>query len=149
VISLATAQDITGDKLAELRPDTRVKVVAWLAACEKAGLPPLYVYEGYRTPQRQADLYAIGRTQKGRKVTNAGPWQSMHQYRLAIDFVPLKAHPKAAGMYEADWDDEKTYTRAQAIAEKLGLRHLSWETPHLEDASFRDWKHAQQVFGKK
>jgi peptidoglycan L-alanyl-D-glutamate endopeptidase CwlK len=149
VISLTNASAITKRKLAELLPRTRDKVTAWLAACKAAGLPQLYIYEAHRTPQRQAELYAQGRTKKGRKVTNAGPWQSMHQYRLAIDFVPLKAHAKAPGMYEASWGDSKNYAKAQAIAKKHGLRHLSWETPHLEDADFRDWRHAQQVFGKK
>jgi hypothetical protein len=148
MISIAAVMKIEEEKLASLKPAFRKKVIAWSRECEAAGLN-LYIYEGHRSPERQAELYAIGRTKKGRKVTNAGPWQSMHQYGLAIDFVPLKAHPKAAGMYEADWDDEKAYSRAQAIAEKHGLRHLSWETPHLEDADFRDWKHAQQVFGKK
>lgn len=149
MITLAFARDITSRKLLDLRNKTRLKVVAWLAECEAAGLPPLYVYEAYRTPERQAELYALGRTKKGRKVTNAGPWQSMHQYRLAIDFVPLKAHAKVPGMYEADWDDAKSYAKAQAIAKKHGFRALSWETPHLEDADFRDWRHAQETFGKK
>jgi LAS superfamily LD-carboxypeptidase LdcB len=148
MISLDAVVKIERAKIASLKPDFGKKVITWSQRCEHAGLN-IYIYEGLRTPERQAELYAIGRTVKGRKVTNAGPWQSMHQYGLAIDFVPLKPHPKAAGMYEADWDDTKSYACAQAIAEKLGLRHLSWETPHLEDASFRDWKHAQQVFGKK
>ncbi len=149
MISLVNAGGITARELLELRESTRNKVLAWLAACKAAGLPPIYIYEAHRTPERQAELYAQGRTRKGRRVTNAGPWQSMHQYRLAIDFVPLKPHAKAPGMYEADWGNARIYARAQAIAAEHGLRHLSWETPHLEDADFRDWRHAQQVFGKK
>jgi peptidoglycan L-alanyl-D-glutamate endopeptidase CwlK len=148
VISLTTAGGITARELLELCEGTRNKVMAWLAACQSAGLL-IYIYEAYRTPERQAELYAQGRTKKGRKVTNAGPWQSMHQYRLAIDFVPLKPHSKAPGMYEADWGNAKIYAQAQAIAKAHGLRALSWETPHLEDADFRDWRHAQETFGKK
>mgnify|MGYP000906801301 CR=1 FL=1 len=149
MISLVTAGGITAREMLKLREGTRKKVMAWLAACHAAGLPPLFIYEAHRTPERQAELYAQGRTKKGVKVTNAGPWQSMHQYRLAIDFVPLKAHAKAPGMYEADWDNAKIYAQAQAIAKAHGLRALSWETPHLEDANFRDWRHAQETFGKK
>jgi len=146
VISLSKAKEITAAKLASLRPTTRAKVAAWLDDCQAAGLN-IYVYEGHRTPERQAELYAQGITKLGQKVTNAGPWQSMHQYKLAVDFVPLKAHAKADGMFEADWANNKAYAKAHALAAKRGLRKISWETPHLEDAAYRDWQHAKQVFG--
>ena len=71
----------------------------------------------------------------------------MHQYKLAIDFVPLVPHPKTAGMWNADWDNEKLYAQAQRLAAKHQLRPLSWETPHLEDACFADWKAARAAFG--
>lgn len=73
----------------------------------------------------------------------------MHQYGLAIDFVPLIPHGKAEGMFDAGWNAEKLYAKAHALAVKRDLRKISWETPHLEDASFRDWQHAKQVFGTK
>jgi peptidoglycan L-alanyl-D-glutamate endopeptidase CwlK len=148
VISLTKSKEITAAKLATLRPATRAKVAAWLDDCQAAGLL-IYVYEGYRTPERQAELYAQGRTKPGKEVTKAGPWQSMHQYKLAIDFVPLKPHAKADGMFDADWDNTKAYAKAHALAVKRGLRKISWETPHLEDAAYRDWKHAKEVFGTK
>lgn len=146
MITLERAAEITASKLRDLRPGTLAKVQAWLDDCAAAGLK-IYVYEGYRTPERQAELYAQGRTTKGRKVTNAGPWQSMHQYRLAIDFVPLKPHAKANGLYEAAWNDNKSYALAHKFAAKRGLRKLSWETPHLEDASFANWRAAKEAFG--
>lgn len=148
MISLEKAKQITATKLATLRPGTKAKVAAWLDDCQAAGLQ-IYVYEGLRSPERQAELYAQGRTTRGKKVTNAGPWQSMHQYGLAVDFVPLKPHAKAAGMFDAAWDDEKAYAKAHALAVKRGLRKISWETPHLEDAGYRDWQHAKEAFGTK
>ena len=48
---------------------------------------PFQVFEAYRTPQRQAFLYAQGRTQPGDIVTKAQPWTSYHQYGLAVDIV--------------------------------------------------------------
>jgi putative glutathione S-transferase len=44
---------------------------------------------------------------------------------------------------------QEAYAKAHALAVKRGLRKISWETPHLEDAAYRDWKHAKEVFGTK
>lgn len=146
MISLELAGKVTEQKLATLHPATRNKVLAWLGECSAEGLL-IYVYEGFRSCERQSQLYAQGRTTKGRIVTKAGPGQSMHQYGLAVDFVPLKPHAKAAGQYEAAWNSESQYNQAHAIAAKHGLRRLSWETPHLEDSSFANWKAARAQFG--
>lgn len=145
MIPLTTAYKITEEKLKDLQPSFRKRVMAFLQECRDAGLQP-YVYEGLRTSKRQAELYAIGRTvQKSRpKATNARAGQSMHQYGLAVDFVPLKA-AKAAGMFEADWSD-KAYAPYHRLAVKHGLRRLSWETPHLEDATVKDWRAAQALY---
>lgn len=146
MITLKNAAAISAENIAELRPETRAKVQRWYDQCFDAGIL-VYVYEGHRTCERQNLLFAQGRTRKGIKVTNARGGQSMHQYGLAVDFVPLKMHPKASGMYEADWDNEKMYERAHEIANNCGLRRLSWETPHLEDASIANWKEARNRFG--
>lgn len=145
MIPLATAINITNDKLETLVPSFRSRVMDWLAACRAAGLQP-YIYEGLRTSQRQRALYAIGRTaQKNRStVTNAKAGQSMHQYGLAIDFVPLKP-AKAKDLWEADWSDT-AYKAYHKIALKHGLRRLSWETPHLEDATVSDWRAAAKLY---
>lgn len=142
-LPLATARQITEEKLKTLRPETQRKARAWLAACEAAGLL-IYIYEGHRTCARQAELF-----KRGPKVTKAGPGQSMHQYKLAFDFVPL-VPAKAAGMFQAVWDlpsENQLYARAHALAAKHGLRRLTWETPHLEDASFKNWQAARAAFG--
>jgi len=58
-----------------------------------------------RTFKEQADLYAIGRTKPGRKVTQAGPGLSMHNYGLAIDIVLLNG-TGASWDTEADFDKD-------------------------------------------
>ena len=145
MITLAFARKVTEDKLATLQRTFCARVQSWLNDCYAAGLQP-YVYEGLRTSARQDELYAIGRTvQRGKpKVTNAKAGQSMHQYGLAIDFVPLKPS-KAKDMFEADWDD-KAYAPYHALAVKHGLRRLSWETPHLEDATVPNWQAAAKLY---
>lgn len=147
MITWSRALQISREKINQLKPRTRDKVRAWFNECLKAGLLP-YVYEAHRSCARQNELFAIGRTKPGKIVTNAKAGQSMHQYDLAVDFVCLIPHAKVEGQYEAGWSAKKLYDRAHAIAAKHGLRRLSWETPHLEDADFRDWREAQETFGK-
>ena len=48
---------------------------------------PVRVVEGYRSIERQDELYAQGRTTAGNIVTNAKGGQSFHNYGVAVDFV--------------------------------------------------------------
>jgi hypothetical protein len=64
--------------------------------------------------------------------------QSFHCYARAIDAVPCAN--TAAGGYTPSWDDEKTYQLLRNCAEKYDLRWLSFETPHFEDGTFKDWR---------
>ena len=48
---------------------------------------PVRIVEGYRSPERQQELYNQGRTTPGNIVTNAKPGESLHQYGCAVDFV--------------------------------------------------------------
>ncbi|PIL19000.1 hypothetical protein P775_16690 [Puniceibacterium antarcticum] len=96
---------------------------------------PFEVFEAFRTPERQSDLYAQGRTRPGDKVTWALPWQSMHQYGLAVDFV-LRIGDKWS------WDDsgpEAAYwTRLHELARAHGMTPLFnskgklIEKPHIQ-----------------
>jgi len=53
-----------------------------------AGLgKPVFVFEGFRTRERQAALYAQGRTAPGSIVTNAKPGESLHEKGKAVDVV--------------------------------------------------------------
>lgn len=46
-----------------------------------------FIFEGYRCAERQAILYSHGRLDDQLIVTWAKPWESMHQYGLAVDIV--------------------------------------------------------------
>jgi hypothetical protein len=144
MLTLATANRITRAKIDTLEGRFRSRVQAWLKDCTAAGLV-IYVYEGLRTCARQAELFA-----QGPHVTRARPGQSMHQYGLAVDYVPLLPHPKAAGMFIDVWghkDEARLYKRAQEIAARHQLRRLSWEQPHLEDATLANWQAAARQYG--
>lgn len=98
----------------------------------RAGLiPELFrPFEGYRSPQRQVEMLES-------KTSKAGPFESAHQYGLAVDFVPVKNGKENAWHWpEADapcWD----FLRANAVNRGL-LNDISWDRPHIEHPLWRD-----------
>jgi hypothetical protein len=158
MITLEAAKGISLAKIATLRPEFAPRVLAWFDECWEHQLY-VYIYEGYRSRERQEALYKLGRDDFGNVVdeklvvTKARAGQSFHNYGLAIDWVPLLAHPKALNTFvvpiprtievvnfEAYWDGDDFYAAGQAKGVRYELRNLSWETPHLEDAKYPNWR---------
>ncbi len=96
-----------------------------LGAGYKAGeTPTLFIpFEGYRSPDRQQVLF-------DQKRTKARPYQSAHQYGLAVDFVP-----KVNGRWSWDGPHDWNYLRACASAVGL-INDIEWDRPHVEAPSF-------------
>ncbi len=92
---------------------------------------PLEVFEGFRSANRQAELYAQGRTLPGNIVTKAKPWSSFHQYGLAVDFA-LKI--RGVWSWDNSRENEGHWRSLHAIGEEYGLRALNFELAHLEFA---------------
>lgn len=114
--------------LALVHPRLRAPVVQLLQTLNAAELP-FQVFEGYRTPERQRMLYAKGRTAPGAKVTNAEPWESLHQYGVAVDLVlrdGMQWSWNAKGGARTQWE------RMRTEAGLLGLHVLERELPHVE-----------------
>lgn len=95
----------------------------------------LEVYESFRTPHRQAYLIT-------KATTKAGPWESAHQYGLALDFVPFlnteegRALGVAPGWYWPPAEDPIWVFLGEAAA-KFGLeRPISWDKPHVQHPLF-------------
>jgi len=80
---------INSRSLDDLLPLVRARVDAFLASCKKEGID-LLVTSSYRDIESQNALYAQGRTTEGKIVTNAKGGQSFHNFRCAVDVVPLK-----------------------------------------------------------
>jgi peptidoglycan L-alanyl-D-glutamate endopeptidase CwlK len=61
------------------------------------------VTSGYRSFKEQEKLYAQGRTAEGKRVTNARPGHSMHNFGLAVDLAPgiIGVTP-----WKPDWNDK-------------------------------------------
>lgn len=79
---------IASRKLEDLLPVVREKAECMIAKCKSAGID-LLVTSTYRDHESQNALYAQGRTSPGKIVTNAKGGQSFHNYRCALDVVPL------------------------------------------------------------
>jgi peptidoglycan L-alanyl-D-glutamate endopeptidase CwlK len=80
---------INSRSLEDLHPSVRRRVEAFLAAAKAEGIN-LLVTSTYRDFASQQALYDQGRTKPGNKVTNAKPGQSYHNFRCAVDVVPLR-----------------------------------------------------------
>lgn len=111
-----------------LHPVVRAAVTQIEAALNAEGIP-FRIFEAFRFPQRQADLFAQGRTRPGKKVTYAEPWRSYHQYGLAVDFVLFEN-----GQWS--WDNspakKKCWDRLHELGKQHGLTPLNFEIPHLQ-----------------
>ncbi|MEP3417228.1 MAG: glycosyl hydrolase 108 family protein [Lentilitoribacter sp.] len=121
--------------VSKLHPAIRQSVKAIRKQLHEENIP-FEVFEAFRTPSRQQYLYAQGRTRSGSKVTWAGPWSSIHQYGLAVDFV-LKKNGKWS------WDDTgnnaAAWTRMHEIAKENGMTPIYSrktgkliEKPHIQ-----------------
>lgn len=121
-----------------LYPPFRELLDKGLAEAHAAGLWG-YVFEGYRSIERQAFLYAQGRTTPGPKITWARPGESLHGYGLAVDIVfdkePLKAGITwtwEGGYADANGDN---YDKIAAILKRQGLEWLG--DSNIERAHFQ------------
>lgn len=86
----------------DLHPTLGQKVKQLTAAAQAENLDVLLI-EGFRSFERQQELYDQGRTVPGTIVTNARPGQSWHNYGLAADMVFLEnGRPSWADHH--DWD---------------------------------------------
>ena len=90
--------------------------------------------------EEQAALYKIGRSVKGKIVTNARPGESYHNYGLAFDWVPLKPAPKDPTMLVVDWGDETAFRLGEHVGGSFQLNGISWETGHLQSSQYASWR---------
>lgn len=120
---------IASRKLEDLHPRVAEMARAHIAACAKAGID-LLVYCTLRDNEAQSALYAQGRTKPGAIVTNARAGQSLHNYGLAYDCVPLVNG-------KADWNS-KRWPEIGRLGEEVGLEWAGrWSGKLKETAHFQ------------
>ena len=124
---------IDSRKIEDLHPKVADLCRAFIDACGNAGIKVM-ITSTYRDSEFQNALYAKGRTAPGAIVTKAKGGQSMHNFQIAWDFVPLDAKGKA------DWGNEKAFEACGKIAQSLGIEWGgAWK--------FKDMPHCQYTNG--
>lgn len=122
---------IASRDLFELHPSVRRMAEEHVDACREQGLD-LLIYCTYRDAEQQDALYALGRTVPGRIVTNARGGESMHNYRLAYDAVPLIGG-------KAQWNDDALIRRVGQLGEEAGLEWAGRWTGKLRESVHFQW----------
>ncbi|WP_414656759.1 phage tail tape measure protein [Deinococcus sp. VB343] len=142
----------SADTVARLRPEFQkalMQVVSQYALGNNNGLVP-YIHEGYRSTERQNQLYAQGRTAPGSIVTNAKGGQSLHNYGVAADIY--WRDPKTGKV--VSFNDPRAIEAAKALGQLATKQGLLWggspgfgivDMPHIqEDIS---WQTAGKKYG--
>ena len=119
-------------ELAKLNPQLADRIRLTAADLKKQGIEVVVAPKGgFRTFAEQNALYAQGRTQPGKIVTNARGGESYHNYGLAVDLVPtVNGRPT--------WNaPAKTWEAMGRAGEKQGLEWGGrWkglvDTPHFQ-----------------
>lgn len=107
----------------------REKVLKVIADLEAENIKPL-ITDGFRSYEEQNRLYSLGRTRRGKIVTNARGGQSNHNFGRAVDIAFMLSNGSIV------WD-LKLYKRLGVVAKLHGLKWGGdWrkhkDNPHLE-----------------
>lgn len=106
----------------------------------------VYLFEGYRSPQRQKEMYDQGRVNALPIVTRAQPFRSNHQYGIAGDVVFKTPEGKWTwDLPSKDWRDMAKYLKAEGLS-WLGDSTTFPEMPHFELQKKPDLNKLQQLY---
>ncbi|HRE77117.1 MAG TPA: M15 family metallopeptidase [Flavobacterium sp.] len=145
---------VTEERIKLLHPSVRDEVSKIICDCNNllTGKAKLRISQGLRTFKEQDDLYALGRTIKGKKVTNAKGGQSVHNYGFAVDIVLIIDGKTASWDVAKDWDDDKKADWMECV-EIFKNNGWAWggdwknfkDLPHFEKKGFNDWKQLSKL----
>lgn len=125
---------INSRSLDDLVAPAKTCVEKFITSAKDAGID-LLITSTYRDNASQDALYAQGRTTPGKKVTNAKAGQSWHNYRCAVDVVPV-----VAGKPRWDVKDE-VWQQVGALGKAAGLEWAGdWK-------KFKEYPHFQYTGG--
>lgn len=103
----------------------------------------------HRSFERQAEIYASGRSQPGRKLTNAPAGLSLHNYGLAVDICLLVTKNGAQDF--ASWDTAGDFDE-DGVADWMEVVRIfkahGWDWGG-DWNGFKDMPHFQKSFGLK
>jgi peptidoglycan LD-endopeptidase CwlK len=140
---------ITKERISKLHPSVREELTKIILECDAAltGKAKVRVTQGLRTFEEQKQMYAIGRTKAGKKVTNAKEGQSIHNYGFAVDICMIIAGKEASWDTTKDWDNDKVadwYECVKIFAKNGWEWGGNWkkfkDLPHFDKRGFNSWR---------
>jgi peptidoglycan L-alanyl-D-glutamate endopeptidase CwlK len=129
------------EHIAKLHPSIRQNVTNIINQCDVAlsGRSKVKITQSLRTFKEQDDLYALGRSKQGKKVTQAKGGQSIHNYGLAVDICLIIDKTEASWDMIKDWDGDKVadWMEVVKIFKSNGFSwggdwHSFKDNPHFE-----------------
>lgn len=129
-------------RLEGLRPEVAALARRFIAQAKASGIV-LVITRGYVSVEEQDGLYALGRTKPGQVITSAKGGESVHNYGIAFDVVPLDSVGKA------EWDTTSpSWVRLVEIGKSLGLEWGGdWpafkDVPHFQYGSLAEERKKQ------
>ncbi len=140
----------TDANIAKLHTLIRVRVRMFICHLEDQGIF-LRVYSGYRSPDEQLQIWQKGRDKNGKivdrkkVVTNAKPFESYHNYGLAIDCVEIRYG-------KAIWENEK-WNEISQVAEFYGFdwggHFMNTDKPHFQITFGLTWQKLYKLYDSK
>ena len=125
---------INSRNLNDLAPPVKLRV-EWLMGLCVANNIDLLITSTYRDKDSQDALYAQGRTAPGKIVTNAKGGESYHNYKCAVDVVPLVNG-------KPDWDgSHPVWAKIGELGKTAGLEWAG------EWKKFKELAHFQYIGG--
>ncbi|MFC7439730.1 M15 family metallopeptidase [Laceyella putida] len=112
--------------------------------CKERGIA-IKITEGFRSFEKQDQLYAKGRTVPGEIVTYAEGGESYHNYGLAVDFALFDAKRK-----RLSWDMERDGNKNgvsdwEEVAQEAKKLGFDWGG---DWSRFKDYPHLEMTFGQ-
>ena len=125
---------INSRSLDDLIAPAKERVERFIALCKDNGID-LLVTSTYRDNESQQALYEQGRTTAGKVVTNAKAGDSWHNWRCAVDVVPMVNG-------KPDWDgSHPVWAKVGELGKQTGLEWAGeWRT-------FKELAHFQYTGG--
>jgi peptidoglycan LD-endopeptidase CwlK len=139
----------TQQRIQKLHPSVVAEATKIIQECDLAltGKARVRITQSLRTFKEQDDLYAIGRTKSGRKVTNAKGGQSIHNYGFAVDICMIIDGVEASWNTVKDWDNDRVadWFECVKIFAKFGWEWGgNWKNfkdlPHFDKRGLNNWR---------
>ncbi|GAA4760872.1 MULTISPECIES: M15 family metallopeptidase [Flavobacterium] len=144
----------TIERIQKLHPSVREEITKIINECNVSltDKAQVRITQGLRSFKEQNDLYVLGRTKPGKKVTNAKAGKSIHNYGFAVDICLIIDGKTASWDAAKDWDNDTIadWYECVKIFAKYGWDWGgNWKTfkdlPHFEKKGFSDWRELKKL----